>query len=365
MSEASTACYFGVLVLRPFSTARRTVLFCFAALLLLVIAGLSGLWWYGAGRFAGILDQWVAARRAEGFRIETPAQRIVGFPLHWTAQFASVSMAAPPNGRGVPRWAWQGHAVTVTWSPFDRDAVHLSIRGTNSVDLALDDRLLPILIDSDESVLRLSAVPREMQHVTGEMTRPSVSMAGIDATAQSLKFDVGFDPEAANDHTVVAGTAALDARQFSLTRPGQPEPVITLSGKIDLALMGKPPAGPPAQSAASWRDAGGTIEIRHVEVVSGGVAVSGNATMSLDGEMRPMGAGTANFSGVDEAIDRLVASGQMSDRNVPLAKLALKTLAKPDPAGGPAIVTMPVTAENGSLYVGPVKIAPLEPLRFD
>jgi len=97
----------------------------------------------------------------------------------------------------------------------------------------------------------------------------------------------------------------------------------------------------------------------------GPVAVEGDGTLALDGEMRLIGAGTANISGFDQAIEQLVASGHLAARDAPLAKLGFTALAKPDPKTGVATVSLPVTAENGFLYLGPLKIAALKPIRLD
>src|SRR5437588_12954995 len=97
----------------------RAVLLSVAALLLLA-AALAGGWWYGAGRFGETVDSWIAARRAEGWGIEASERRITGFPVSWTARFASVALAPPATAERAAPWAWQGHAVTVSWSLFDR-----------------------------------------------------------------------------------------------------------------------------------------------------------------------------------------------------------------------------------------------------
>lgn len=364
LSERPVA-HFRSFVLRFLPTAPRRLWLGLASLLLLTTAGIAAFWWYGADRYEAMIDDWVAARRAEGYRIDAPERRIAGFPLRWEARFPNFAIAAPAIDGAAPRWAWQGHAVTIAWSLFDRNAVRILNSGTSSVDLQVDGSKLAILIDSDGTEVRLAGAPHEMQHVGAKAERLSLSMNGLDASAQALSFDIGFDSAAPADHTIVAGTASLDAKQLVMTVPGRPDPSFTLSGTIAASLMGKPPPGPLPQSIASWRDEGGTIELSDVDVISGGVAVKGSGTVSLDGEMRPIGAGTANFRGIDQALERLIAGGQMSARDLPLAKLAFNALAKPDAKTGALTLTLPVTAENGFLFIGPIKVAPLRPLRFE
>ena len=329
------------------------------ALLLLLALLLAGGWWYGAGRFGDSIDGWIAARRAEGWRIDTSGRRITGFPLGWTARFATLAIAAP-----VAPWSWQASAVTISWSPFDRNGLALGTSGSARLDIIADGAARTIRIDSSATAVRLDLAAQPLQHATGTATHIAVSMPELDAAAETLGFEVTFDPAAPADHTANAATLALAAEQLQLTPHDRPPPP-PLSGSLTATLKGMPPSGPPQQAVAAWRDEGGTIELDRLDVKSGAMAVAGNATIALDGEMRPLAAGTASISGIDALLERLVASGQMQARDVPLAKLAFGALAKPDPATGVATVTLPVTAENGILYLGPIKVAALKPIRLD
>ena len=333
---------------------------------LLLVACLVGIgWWYGAGRFAAAVDGWVAARRGEGWRIDAPAPRITGFPLRWTARFAAIALTPPAPGDRPPPWSWQGHEVTVSWSLFDTGGVHLGTRGTSSLDIASDGSKLPFLLDSQAIALRLDLQALPLQKAAGSATRLALSAPDFSAAAERLGFELSYDPASPLDHKQLAGRLSLTLERTILTLPGQQQPAPPLSGSLSAALMGRPPAAPLAQAIAAWRDEGGTIELDPIDLRSGAVAVKADATLALDGENRLIGAGTANISGFDQAVEELVASGHLSARDAPLAKLGFTALAKPDPKTGVATVALPVTAENGFLYLGPMKIATLKPIKLD
>lgn len=304
-------------------------------------------------------------RRGEGWRIDAPARRITGFPLRWTARFASLGLAPPaPTDRPAP-WSWQGHEVTVSWSLFDTGGVHLGTRGTSSLDIAADGSKLPLLLDGEDIALRLDLWAQPLPHAIGNGTRIALSAPDFAVAAERIDFDVSYDPAAPLDHKQVAATLSLALERTAVTLKGQQQPAPLVSGSLSAALMGRPPSAPLPQAVAAWRDEGGTIDVERLDLRSGAVAVQADATLALDGEMRLIGAGTANISGFDRAVDQLVASGHLAARDAPLAKLGFTALAKPDPKTGVATVTLPVTAENGFLYLGPLKIAALKPIKLD
>jgi hypothetical protein len=254
--------------------------------------------------------------------------------------------------------------VTISWSLLDRHGLHLGTRGTNSLDIASDGKKLPILLDGETIELRLDLAAQPLQHAVGNAARMALSMPDFAASAERLGFDISLDPAAPLDHKQIAATITLEGERIAVSLPDR-QPPLPVSGSLSASLMGRPPAAPLAEAVAAWRDEGGTIQLDRLDLRSGAVAVRADATIALDGEMRLLGAGTASISGFDRAIDELVASGHMAARDAPLAKIGFGALARPDAKTGVATVSLPVTAENGFLYLGPIKIAALKPLKFD
>ncbi|MEJ0070830.1 MAG: DUF2125 domain-containing protein [Pseudomonadota bacterium] len=71
----------------------------------------------------------------------------------------------------------------------------------------------------------------------------------------------------------------------------------------------------------------------------------------------------AAIRGYDEALDRLTAAGTVNPRDAQLAKLLLSAIAQPS-NDGERVLNVPVTGQNGWLYVGPVRLARLLPLKL-
>src|SRR5262249_5261499 len=63
--------------------------------------------------------------------------------------------------------------------------------------------------------------------------------------------------------------------------------------QVEGTLNGPVPVGrTPAEQAAAWRDGGGSVEIRRFAVAWGPLDLSGTATLALDDQLQPMGAGS-------------------------------------------------------------------------
>jgi hypothetical protein len=133
--------------------------------------------------------------------------------------------------------------------------------------------------------------------------------------------------------------------------------------ELNLSFKGRLPGGTLANSIAAWRDDGGSIEINKVAVRWGPVDADGNGTLALDEQNRPLGAFTARWRGYDETIDALQATGQLKPFPAAAAKIALRALARQN-KDGPDEVQIPLTAQDGRLFVAGIPLLPVPPLRF-
>lgn len=110
-----------------------------------------------------------------------------------------------------------------------------------------------------------------------------------------------------------------------------------------------------------WRDAGGIIEFNTVALHWGAVKLSGDGSLTVDKQFRPLGAMGGKLLGAAAGIDALVAAGKMQPREAAAAKAALVSLHKQDQGPEPYL-PLPLTAQDGRLSIANVPLFPLEPL---
>jgi hypothetical protein len=131
---------------------------------------------------------------------------------------------------------------------------------------------------------------------------------------------------------------------------------------LDASLLGPLPRNSERAAIAAWRDAGGTVDVHRLELLWGPVEMNAEGTVALDAEFRPIGALTAEIEGVDAVIDGFNRLGTLGDMGAEAAKLVLALMSETRAGDGARVVTLPLTAQDGQLYLGPVPIAPLAPL---
>ncbi len=299
------------------------------------------LWLIFASRVEDEAGLWAESRRAEGFIISWQRLDIGGFPFYFDLGFVEPRLAK--DG-----WSLEAPLVSATLLPWR----------LHKIDLTAPK----LAVTGPGATVGIEALTAQLQLEDGRAK--SLTAEGVAAKARHRGEDLGsadraalvidhFDPAVTDWQTEsfigrvsLRGTrpAARSASQMPFEEPYDLD--------LDGAIKG------PAADLARWRDGGGTVDLRRMVLVWGPLKVDGKGTVALDGEMRPLGAGTAKLQGLSPTLDRLVARGQVKAQDASVAKIVLGLLAQPTAEGG-SEVTAPITAQNGRLFLGPVSILTL------
>jgi hypothetical protein len=343
----------------------RRPLIIVLVLVAVALGAWTGGWYIASQQLIRAIDRWAEARRAEGWQVSYGPAAPSGFPTRVAVQIADPAVSAPARGTEAPAWNWSAPTVRVEIVPWRLDRVVVRNRGLNKLGLVRDGRRLDATLDTDGAMVRLEAGrPEDTGHYVVELEHPKLEIAEptVHAQATRLGLDLRLIRTPPGDHLAVAAVLGLGVDELESTLLGRADvPQVTMN--LEAELMGAIAAGPPDQTVAAWRDDGGTVEVRRLRFSSAGITVNANGTLALDNEMRPMGAASAAIRGYDAAIDRLTAAGTVSPRDAQLAKLLLAAIATPSD-GGERVLNVPITGQNGWLYVGPVRLTRLEPLKL-
>jgi hypothetical protein len=338
-------------------------------IVLLLVTGALGLWagaWYVAARqLAAAIDGWAEARRAEGWRVAYGRASPAGFPSKVAVEIADPDLAAPARGPGAIAWQWRAPHVRVEVVPWRLDRVSLRDRGENRLAIERDGIRVEGTLECADALVRLEFARRDSGGRTLiELVAPKLQLVepAIAIQAAQLGFDLRLYRVAPGDHLARAADLGFGVNDLVSELLGQAGRA-PVSANLELELMGAIPPGPPDQAAATWRDDGGTVELRQLSLRSAGIRVQANGTLALDNQLRPMGAATAAIRGFDDAIDRLTAAGSVNPRDAQLAKILLSAIATPG-AEGERVLNVPITGQDGWLYVGPMRLTRLYPLKL-
>ncbi len=114
-----------------------------------------------------------------------------------------------------------------------------------------------------------------------------------------------------------------------------------------------------AEQAAAWRDGGGSLEVRHLALVWGPLDLTASATLALDDQLQPMGAGSARLVGYAETLDALAAHGAISRSAATATKAVLSLMAHNPEDGSPPDVEVPLTLQYRTLSMRQVPLVRL------
>jgi hypothetical protein len=273
-------------------------------------------------------------------------------------------VVAPDDG-----WRWRAErivAVASIWSPRD---VSYDIAGRHDGELAMP-AIRPYAIAHFGTAggrLRIGADGRPAE-LTLDAAGIALDLRDL-GTTEPQRASLG----ALTAHIVVAPAApgpdpapfavTLEATDLDLPRMFDP-PLGRRVNRIavDGFLTGAIQPGPLAQALATWRAAGGVLQVKRTELGWGPLDLRAEATVTLDAGLRPLGAGTARIAGFADTIDRFVAARMMPRLAGTALKAVLSAQARVPAGGGAPVLDVPIEAQNGMLSIAGQRIMPLPAL---
>lgn len=321
------------------------------ALLAVACALYVGIWFYTAGQLRDGVVAWAEARRAEGVTVGYTRLDIGGFPFALRMRVEAPSLSSPQG-------KWEAAALTARMRPWSPNRVTVRAPGEHRFTW-LDgggSRTFLGQVQTAAARLQLDGGRVRAADLTirdfklsgpGDDANWAVGRATIAATYSPVP---GADPD--------TPTFDLRLRLANLRVPdkiGLPLGPAVEALEINAGLMGSLAGGPIANALTQWRDAGGTIEIRRLNVTHGPLVLNADGTLALDGALQPVGAFTARIEGFFETVDGLKNRGLIRSRDAVTAKMVLGVLARRMKNGRTAL-TLPISVQDRRLFAGPIPL---------
>ena len=325
--------------------------------LLLLGGGYAGWWFYTADLLRKEIEAWIADQRAQGAAVDYRALDIGGFPF-WTTVTVRDGAASFPNGI-----AWRGPELEARTRPWNWTSILFETRGTHRMTVPAAEARPPLslaaLAGSGELLLTYGGEPTGARGALHQISVGPTPDANP-ATALSLgllEFSALRPPAPPRDYRDPGLTVGVSAQQ--IRRPGEVKAPLgqTLDRlAANVAVMGPLPMTVGRESLTAWRDAGGIVELRSLGLSWGPVRADVEGTLALDKQLQPQGALTGKIVGFIQAIDALVATGQLRPNAANWAKAGMGVLARKETPDGPPVLTTPITIQDRALFLGPVKL---------
>lgn len=328
-----------------------------AAVGLAAVAGHGAIWWWVTGE----IEQQVAATLAApapGWQATAGPLHRTGWPFAATVTLPAVVAVSP--GASAQSLRWQAERLAVSLEFAHPRTLVLLVEGAQTLQLG---SAAPIPVRAE---LMRAEVPLE----PGVPVRAAtLAVAGLvaDLPAGRLaiaQLDTAMESRPAAQQGETAASLITTARGIDLP-PLLLWPLGPRIGTLawDLAISGPvPPTADTATRAEAWRDGGGAVTLRRLELAWGDVTLTGGATLALDAQLQPMGTATARLTGYDAALRALTVAGMVPPRTAVAAGAVLALMARPSADGGPPAVEAPLSLQNRTLSLGRIPLLRLPEL---
>jgi hypothetical protein len=336
----------------------RARIFVAAVLALVLLGGYVAYWFTVAAQLEKGINDWVAFQRQRGLTIAFERTSIGGFPFAFSTTFRQPHIAGVIAGQAVD---WRGSDVEGSVSPIDLHAMTFSAAGHHTLDLGAGpatveakDLTVGLGLDSFGQISALAVRFADMK----AMLPDGKTVAAASGEA-SLK--AGPPPKSDTDPLL---QFALSAKELKL-----PEGIVLLTAdplgeaRIAGTVKGPLPVAPLRQALASWRDAGGTIEVADFALAQATLSLSGSATVALDDTLQPIVAANLKARGLAATLDLLASQRRIYPEDALKMKLFVKG-AERDTKDGYKEVATGLTVQGGYLAWGPFKLARVPPIRW-
>lgn len=330
-----------------------------AAIGLILLAGAyAGYWVYAAALLEDGFADWRAARQAQGYTVTHGAVSVTGFPTALRLTVADPAYADSQQG-----WSWKGRRLSHEIAPWNWYWYRLEFEGPHEASLTVDGRRRVFQGEAESAIFIGRALP------SGGLEKGALDVSALRirepegnaaSTIQQIRLRLDAAPGGKPDLQVtlmVERTHFADGAAFAL---GPDIARLEAHG----TLRGGLPARLDHAAFDLWRAGGGIVDLEWVKLAWGPLDLEAKGTVSLDERMRPVGGLTADIRGHIETIDVLEQARVLRRKAAATSRIALSLLAKPDKNGKGSVLTIPVTAQDGRLYLGFVRLFALPPIPF-
>lgn len=349
---------------RPGSRRRHALLLIGVLVLLGALGGGYYAYWRMVARQleAGV-KSWAERQRAMGNEVAFAWDGIGGFPFRFSATFREPAIRwHGPRGDA----AWRGATLDAEMAPWNLRRIEIRSGGQH-------DAALRLAGDPAEWRVAATGLAGAINlHQSGALRgfvlalqQPDLTLPGGQVLASADATVMVDQPETPpTDYRMPLGRVTLDARSIALpagTRLLTGDPIGKLS--LDATIKGPMPLAPLTEALTVWRDAGGVVDLNGFAFEQGPLGLSGTATIALDADLQPEGAGTVTSTGLGEAVEILISDGVIPSDRALIARTTVKALEKPGP-GRKLHATVGLTLQNRTVSFGPVPLFALRPIEW-
>jgi hypothetical protein len=329
--------------------------------LVLVVGGYVYWWFHVADTMVSLAENWKQQRISEGYEVSHQPFVTSGFPYRVRIAADKLSLSNPthfqkPDIDIDSLWAvaqpWQvNHIIfgvdgnmAATWIE-DQELRNLDLLAETALGSAtfnFEGRMQTLALDLEDVIATPSWRPpltADRLQIHGRPAPVATEDSGETGQQIAVRID-GMIVEGMDDFPL-----GKSIQQIAISS--------ILQGTIEKL--------PSEASLTKWREEGGFIDIKALDIQWGQGVVRGNGRVALDDADRPTGRLQTQILGYEDILAALTTTGKIDPNAARMIGFALSQLSTKD-AEGRNFIKMPLSAQQGGVYLGPIFIAPVSPL---
>jgi hypothetical protein len=330
-------------------------------LLAFVLLSYPAYWLYAASIGEELLDDWINEQRKDGFTINHSSVETTGFPF-----LVRIEILAPNALNSATGLSWWSEKLHLDLQPWDLKRYRLEALGAQQM------RYRGTLEEGDFTVNTTGIEGVAVIGDSGTLAALSLVLKNIQITdadrgsllkTDHIVADIVRPDRPPGAHTESALKISVTAEQIVLAALNAPilgDTITSIKAKVE--FLGALDGDTVFEAISGWRRSGGTLEVHWLNMIWGALDLRANGTMALDTQMRPLGALTADMRGYDETLEALAEANLLRRDILQMSRVTLNLLAKTSSNDGRRVLTVPITAQDGAFFLGPIKLTDLKPL---
>lgn len=329
--------------------------------LLLVIGGYVFWWFHVADTMINLAENWKQQRIAEGYEINHKPFVTSGFPYRVRIIADDLSLSNPTHYQKPDIDIESLWAVAQPWQ-------------VNHIIFGIDGSMIGTWFEGEErrnlDLLAETTLGSATFNFQGRMQTLALDITDVIATPSwrppltADRLQIHGRPAPATKEDGAETGQQIAVRIEGMIVEGMDEfPLGKSIQKIAISsiLEGTIEKLPSEASLTKWREEGGFIDIKALDIQWGKGVVRGNGRVALDDADRPTGTLQAQILGYENILEALTTTGKIDPNAARMIGFALSQLSTKD-ADGRSFIKMPLSAQEGGIYLGPIFIAPVSPL---
>jgi hypothetical protein len=338
----------------PIKRLKQVLIGVFAFTILL--GGYGGWWYLVASHLKKNISMWIEQQSTKGVTINFEMMTQKGFPgpVHLSIKKPKILKY------GRQSWSWSGDILNLSLNPWAINHLTLDVKGLHQLKLHKPDGLTTYEGSAENCVGTVTLKDGDLDQINININALEIKNVSVNDNLQVKQADIDIF-----EISEYAPSFKLRIRDMELpitlkSPLGRDVRHMDAKGHFTGGLqLSKWPG-----FLAIWRDGGGALDFKSLDLDYPPLRVKGDGTVALDSKMQPIGAFSLKVGGMFETVDVLYDQGLIPLGTLFATKFALNILNKKPVDGNNSYLNIALTLQDQTLYVGNVKVLKIAPIQW-